>query len=114
MEVNEDSSQYRQGILRSRSRRRRFVVHICIVVIVLLALGVFVLDGWLGQSMKLLSLYWGVVFMLTCLIMVLALYDMRRVITEEKAAHSKEMAIYMRELAEEMKEYQEKKKDKEG
>ncbi len=114
MEGNVERDQKGQGILRTRSKRRTLVVYILIGVIVLIALGMSVLSAWLAQDIKLLSLYWGIVLMLTCLVMILALYDMTRVVKEEKAAHNKEMAKCLRELAEEIKEHQEKNENKEN
>lgn len=102
----------RKGILHTRSRRRRLILQICIAVMVLFALGVFILNDWLSQSIALFSLFWGTIFLLTCLIIILALYDMRRALKEEKSDHNKEMATYMRQLAAEMQEQQEKNKSK--
>ena len=86
-------------ILHTRALRRRFGLYVLVALMALFTLGVFVIGAWLESNLVLFTLFWGVVFALTALLLFLGLYDALRVVSEVKKEHHQEVADNLRELA---------------
>jgi len=89
-----------KSILHTRDLRRKFGFYILIVLFVLFTLGVFLIGDWLESDIWLFTTYWAVVFVLTMVMIFLAMYDALRVVDEVRSEHNKEMAQDLRDLAE--------------
>lgn len=73
-----------RGLLRDRMERRRLLARILVVVLVLISAGLWLLDHWLTANVWRFLCWWGACAVLTCLMMLLALYDLLAVIREER------------------------------
>lgn len=93
-----------KGILHTRSLRRRFGVQLLTVIMLFFSLGVFVIGSWLETDRWIFAIYWGFVFILTLILMFLAMYDAMRCVVEVKAEQQKSMAKDLREIARLLKE----------
>lgn len=98
-------------ILHTRELRRKLGSRVLFVLIVLFALGVFVIGDWLEQSLWLFTIFWTLVFLLTSFLILIAFYDALRVTTELTHEHNKEMAQNLRDIAQIIEE---ESKNKEG
>jgi hypothetical protein len=73
-----------RGLLRDRQERRRLLARILMVVLALISVGLWLIDHWLAANVWRFLLWWGACAALTCLMMMLALYDLLAVIREER------------------------------
>jgi hypothetical protein len=73
-----------RGLLRDRQERRRLLARILMVVLALISVGLWLIDHWLAANVWRFLLWWGACAALTCLMMLLALYDLLAVIREER------------------------------
>lgn len=73
-----------RGLLRDRNERRRLLARILMVVLVIISAGLWLIDHWLSVNVWRFLLWWGACAGLTCLMMLLALYDLLAVIREER------------------------------
>lgn len=71
-------------ILHSREMRRKMLFQLVIVLVVVVALGAWPLANWLGGSVWLFLLWWGVSMFYGLMIVLLAIYDMAAVVKEER------------------------------
>lgn len=71
-------------ILRHRGDRRRFMARVLMLVLALLAGGLWVIDGWLTANVWRFLLWWGACAALTGFLLLLACYDLLAVIREER------------------------------
>jgi apolipoprotein N-acyltransferase len=74
-----------RGILANREERRRFMGRFTLFLLGYFALGLWVLDGWLGQSLLRMLLYWFVCTLLALMLILFALYDVLRTVREERS-----------------------------
>lgn len=99
-----------KGILHTRSLRRKLGLQLIVVLLILFSLGVFVIGDWLEQHPWPFVIFWAVVFLLTAGLILLALIDALRVISEEQKEHNKEMAKDLRDIAKILKDEEDRKK----
>lgn len=72
-------------ILHNRTERRKWLGRMMIVPILMLAIGLWGIGAWLAESPLRFLLWWGGCAIITCVVMLFALYDALAVIREEKA-----------------------------
>ena len=58
-----------------------------VFVLVLLALGLWVIDDWLAGSLWWFLLWWSGCALITCVLMLFALYDALASVREEREKH---------------------------
>ncbi|NWK56212.1 hypothetical protein HW115_11370 [Verrucomicrobiaceae bacterium N1E253] len=71
-------------ILHSREMRRKILMQLVLVLLVVVALGAWPLSGWLGSHIWLFLIWWGISMIYGLMIILLAIYDMLAVVTEER------------------------------
>jgi peptidoglycan biosynthesis protein MviN/MurJ (putative lipid II flippase) len=76
-----------RAILYDRSARRKFIGRMLMAALLMMAAGLWLIDGWLAADVLRFLLWWAGCAGLTCLVMVFALYDMLAVIREERDKH---------------------------
>ena len=64
--------------LRNRRLRRKLMGAVLILLLAAIAMGSWVLDGWLAGSVARFGIYWGAVMLYTLLLLMLTIYDMLR------------------------------------
>lgn len=79
-----ESKMLARAILHDRRSRRRWLAVMLAVPLGMMALGLWVIDGWLGASVWRFLAWWGVCGMATLVVMVFALYDALAVVREER------------------------------
>lgn len=73
-------------ILRQRGDRRRMMARLLVLLLGVLGLGLWVINGWLAHSVWRFLIWWGGCALLTCWLLLLALYDALAVVREERDA----------------------------
>ncbi|MGE9270492.1 MAG: hypothetical protein ACQKBU_06790 [Verrucomicrobiales bacterium] len=73
-----------RGILRDRGARRRMLGGFAASMLAMLSVGLWGIDGWLGESSLRFGLYWAICAMLCLFVMLFALFDALSVIREER------------------------------
>lgn len=71
-------------ILRDRGDRRRLIARVLMLVLGFMVGGLWVIDGWLLASVWRFLIWWGGCAVFTCLLLLLACYDLLAVIREER------------------------------
>jgi type VI protein secretion system component VasK len=71
-------------ILRDRNQRRKIMFNLLLIALALMAGGLWVVDGWLGESPWRFLTWWGACAIVTLIVMLFALYDAFAVIREER------------------------------
>ena len=64
-----------RGILRDTKLRRKMMTQLVIVLVLAVALGNWVINSWLEKSILAFTLFWGLVFIYTILVLLLCIYD---------------------------------------
>ncbi|MFT3991086.1 MAG: hypothetical protein QM680_06715 [Luteolibacter sp.] len=78
------SKSLARAILRDRTQRRKWLANALFLALGQMALGLWIVDGWLQASPLRFLIWWGICGLLTCVIMIFALYDMLAVVREER------------------------------
>jgi hypothetical protein len=73
-----------RGILRDRGLRRRLMFRLLMLALGMMAGGLWVVEDWLGGNPWRFLIWWGACALVTCVVMVFALYDVLAVIREER------------------------------
>jgi hypothetical protein len=73
-----------RAILHDRAARRKIIGRMVLAALLVMAAGLWLVDGLLASSPWLFLLWWGGCAALTCLVMLFALYDALAVMREEK------------------------------
>jgi peptidoglycan biosynthesis protein MviN/MurJ (putative lipid II flippase) len=73
-----------RGILRDRATRRKWLSQCLMLALGLMAVGLWLINGWLQQSVLRFALWWGAVGLITVFVMLFALYDALAVFREER------------------------------
>jgi len=73
-----------RAILHDRAMRRRFLGQLLMLALGMMAVGLWLIGGWLAQHILWFALWWGGCALLTCFVMLFALYDALAVIREER------------------------------
>jgi hypothetical protein len=72
-----------KGILYDRSLRRKMMTQLVIFLLVIVAIGSWVIDDWLRDGVIRFVIFWGLVSLYTLFIMLMAFYDMLKVMRGE-------------------------------
>lgn len=72
-----------KGILHERSLRRKMMTQLVIFMLVLVAVGTWVIDDWLRDGVVRFSFFWGLVGMYVVFIILMAVYDILKVMRGE-------------------------------
>ena len=83
----QDSKLIARAVLRDRAARRKVIGRMLMLALLLMAAGLWWVDGWLAKSVMRFILWWGACAVLTCVVMLFALYDALAVIREERGKH---------------------------
>ncbi|WAC18778.1 hypothetical protein OVA24_16230 [Luteolibacter sp. SL250] len=83
----ESDKRVARSMLRNRGTRRKIMARMLLLALGLMAWGLWLVDGWLRVRPWMFLIWWGACAFLTCMVMVLALYDMLAVIREEREKH---------------------------
>jgi hypothetical protein len=79
------SSDLARAILYDRTERRKWLFGIALVPLGMLVIGLWVIDGWLWDSVWRVLIWWGACALVTVFAMLFALYDALAVIREERS-----------------------------
>jgi hypothetical protein len=79
-----DSKELSRAILHDRAARRKFIGQMLMTALLMMACGLWFIDGWLASSAWLFLIWWGACAILTCLVMCFALHDALAAIREER------------------------------
>lgn len=80
----EDCKGIARAILRDRAARRKIIGRMLMAALLLMAAGLWLIDGWLAASVLRFVIWWAACAALTCVVMLFALYDALAVIREER------------------------------
>jgi hypothetical protein len=72
-----------RGILYDRTLRRKMMTQLVIFLLVIVAIGSWVIDDWLREGVIRFIIFWGVVCLYTLFIMLMAFYDMLKTMRGE-------------------------------
>ncbi|MEO5714896.1 MAG: hypothetical protein ABIT37_15565 [Luteolibacter sp.] len=78
------STDLARAILHDRKERRKWMVGMMMVPVLMLAIGLWVIGGWLMESPLRFLLWWGGCAVATIVVMIFAVYDALAVIREER------------------------------
>ena len=81
----ESSTGLARAILRDRAERRKWLMRMTLVPLGMLAVGLWVLDGWIWQSPWRVLFWWGGCALATCVVLAFAVYDALAAVREERA-----------------------------
>jgi len=73
-----------RAILHDRAARRKVLGQMLMVALGLMAVGLWVINGWLQANVLRFALWWGACGMITFVVMLFALYDALAVFREER------------------------------
>jgi peptidoglycan biosynthesis protein MviN/MurJ (putative lipid II flippase) len=73
-----------RAILHDRAARRKVIARMVLLALLVMAAGLWLVDDWLASSAWLFLLWWAGCAVLTCVVMLFALYDALAVIREER------------------------------
>ncbi len=73
-----------RAILHDRAARRKVIGRLLLAALLVMAAGLWWIDGWLAANPWRFLLWWSGCAALTCMVMVFAVYDALAVIREER------------------------------
>jgi polyferredoxin len=79
-----DSKLIARAILHDRAARRKVIWRMLMAALLMMAAGLWLVDGLLARSPWYFLLWWGACAVLTCLVLGFALYDALAVLREER------------------------------
>jgi len=80
----EDCKGIARAILDDRAARRRVIGRMLMAALLMMAVGLWLIDGWLASSVPRFVIWWGGCAALTCVVMLFAVYDALAVVREER------------------------------
>lgn len=80
----ENSKGIAKAILHNRGIRRKWLGRWLMLTMCWMAVGLWVIDDWLGGEALRFLVWWSVCAVLACVLMVFAFYDALSVVREEK------------------------------
>lgn len=83
----DDSKLVARAVLHDRTARRRIIGRMLMTALLLMAGGLWLVDGWLEKNPWFFLFWWGGCALLTCVVVLFALYDALVVIREERSRH---------------------------
>lgn len=72
-----------RGILNSRDLRRKMMLQLLIMLMLMIAVGTWIIDGWLDDGPVRFLLYWGGVALFVIMLSLFCLFDMLKAWKEE-------------------------------
>jgi polyferredoxin len=79
-----NSTGLARAILHDRDERRKWLFYLVLVPLGLLAIGLWVIDGWIWASPWRVLFWWGGCAIMTLVVLLFALYDALAVVREER------------------------------
>ena len=73
-----------RAILHDRAARRKVIGRLLLAALLMMAAGLWWIDGWLDANLWRFLLWWAGCAALTCVVMLFAMYDALAVIREER------------------------------
>lgn len=73
-----------RAILYDRASRRKYLGRFLLVTLMWMAVGLWVIDGWLAESALRFLIWWAICGVLAIVLMIFALYDAAAVVREER------------------------------
>ena len=73
-----------KAILHDRVQRRKWLGRWLLLTMAWMAVGLWVVDGLLTKNPLMFLLWWGFCFLLACVLVIFALYDVLAVMREER------------------------------
>jgi peptidoglycan biosynthesis protein MviN/MurJ (putative lipid II flippase) len=86
-----------RAILYDRGERRKWLGRLLMLAVAWMALGLWVLDGWLSKNVVPFLFWWGFCFLLASVLVLFALYDALAVIREEREKSNGRLAKMIEE-----------------
>jgi len=83
----EHSTGLAMAILHDRKERRKWMGYMVMVPLAMLALGLWVIDKWIWESLWRVLFWWGGCAIMTFIVILFALYDALAVVREERERH---------------------------
>ena len=77
-----------RAVLEDRQMRRKVLGTFAVVMLSMFALGLWGIDEWLAKSVLRFGIYWLLCAMLCLFVMLFALFDLLKSISEEKGRQS--------------------------
>lgn len=74
-----------RAILHDRAERRKWLFYLMLVPLGMLAVGLWIIDGWIWASLWRVLIWWGGCAVATLVVMLFAVYDALAVVREERA-----------------------------
>ena len=68
----EDSKGIARAILRDRAARRKIIGRMLMAALLMMAAGLWLIDGWLADELWRFVIWWGACAGLTCIVMLFA------------------------------------------
>jgi hypothetical protein len=82
-----DSKLIARAVLHDRAARRKLIGRLLMFALLLMAAGLWLIDGWLSKNPWMFLLWWAGCGLVTCVVLLFALYDALAVIREERNKH---------------------------
>ncbi len=79
-----DSVSLARAILHDRAERRKWLSYAVTLPLAMLAIGLWVIDSWIWANLWRVLFWWGSCAVVTCIVILFALYDALAVIREER------------------------------
>ncbi len=80
----DDSRLLARAILHDRAARRKWIGRMLLLPLLMIAAGLWLIDGWLAQSALRFLCWWGVCAIATGVVMLFAIHDALAAIREER------------------------------
>jgi sterol desaturase/sphingolipid hydroxylase (fatty acid hydroxylase superfamily) len=82
-----DSKLIARAVLHDRAARRKLIGRLLMSALLLMAAGLWLIDGWLAKNPWIFLIWWAGCGLVTCVVLLFALYDALAVIREERNKH---------------------------
>ena len=81
----ESSKGIAKAILYDRKTRRKWIARCMLLTVGWMAIGLWVVDDWLGEDPLRFLIWWGICGVLAIILVIFALYDALSVASEERS-----------------------------
>ncbi len=79
---SKESAQVARAILHDRQARRKMMMRILLFLVGMVALGTWLIDGFLANSVWLFCTYWGAISLGALFLILFCIYDILKVMQE--------------------------------
>jgi hypothetical protein len=80
----DDSKLVARAVLHNRAARRKVIGRMVLIALLQIAAGLWLLDRWLAENPWFFLLWWGACALLSCMVMLFAVYDALAAFREER------------------------------